>query len=380
MASHTVLIDDNLNAYSCGRNNCGQLGNGSRVSEEWGNSSGSYEHDNCNRSFFKIDNLPLISKVGCGDNHTIFLDLDGFIWFCGSNVSSFLVEFQLLPVRIQNMPIIKDISVCGYNNLLLDWHGNVWRYGVLSYDADTCEAYEKKPLEMIENIPKISQISCGDHHLVLLDVDGYVWMFGFYIFEGLGNQTEKIEYSGKVFGIPIINKIISGPTDTCLIDINHNVWLSGSNLFGKLGLGHPTPRINFESIIFPSLPRIIDGSIGTYHAILIDENFDIWTCGSNHNGQLGVENNLGCKFLFVKSTINFKVRKVTCYYVHTIFIDTDDNFWSCGDNDYGQLGMNSNSYISSPTKISGIKSISNTRYKKTKSSKIYPQDIHKNIL
>ena len=66
-----------------------------------------------------------------------------------------------------------------------------------------------------------------------------------------------------------------------------------------------------------------------------DEGF-IWSFGENNEGQLGTENktnfNVPQKILDIPPVLS-----VSCGSYHTLIITTDSNFWSCGNNEYGQL-------------------------------------------
>lgn len=72
---HSVAIDSNGHVYTCGRNDCGQLGLG----------------DYAQRSTFThVTALQTrITHVECGDQFTLFLDEQGKLFACGKNENGF---------------------------------------------------------------------------------------------------------------------------------------------------------------------------------------------------------------------------------------------------------------------------------------------------
>ena len=68
---HTVFLDEEGIAWSCGNNKSLQLGFGENISSL-------YRPNN-------LENLPPILAIACGKAHSLFLDSDGAVWSCGNN-------------------------------------------------------------------------------------------------------------------------------------------------------------------------------------------------------------------------------------------------------------------------------------------------------
>ena len=80
-------------------------------------------------------------------------------------------------------------------------------------------------------------------------------------------------------------------------------------------------------------------SAGSDHTIILDLNNQIWGCGNNMCGQLGLGNRKDTNQLTLISSYKFK--QIATGKCHTIAIDINNNVWSFGNNYYGQLGLGS---------------------------------------
>ena len=99
-------------------------------------------------------------------------------------------------------------------------------------------------------------------------------------------------------------------------------------------------------------------STGT--AYVIDNNNDLWAWGANDYNKLG----LGHSFLVVEPTKilegrcegkeNVKATKVWAGYYNSFIVDTDGEFWVCGNNNDGLLGQGNSKSYSQWIKVNNI--------------------------
>ena len=146
------------------------------------------------------------------------------------------------------------------------------------------------------------------------------------------------------------------------IYLNQNTVLSfGTNWTGELGLGDNTERNTPTKI--PSIKRrvayaatfnIIAKSVssGLYNTVIIDMNNEVWSFGDNDMGQLGLGDNINRNT--PTKIPSFLAKSVSCGSNHTVIIDMNNEVWSFGDNYNGQLGLGDNTERNTPTKIPGI--------------------------
>ena len=226
---YTLIITNDLNLWSCGRNNFRQLCQGGKK----------------DRSKPRQTSFSNILKISAGTTHSLFQNDEGEIFACGHNKYGacglgHVNHPQITPSLILNIPsdIVQFFS--GYmQSLFLDSEGNVYSVG---YN--------------------------GNGEL------------------GLGHNTHQNVLT-KIPNIPCI-KVISCVYPSCyLIDFEGNLWSFGYNTFGQLGHGDTTP-INTPKIIptLKDIQQISHGSCGSHFFAKNAQN-QIFATGRNSNGQLG---------------------------------------------------------------------------------------------
>lgn len=154
---------------------------------------------------------------------------------------------------------------------------------------------------------------------------------------------DKIHTYMKVPVNAIITSISNNSDNTAAIDIDGNLWVCGSNYYGQLGLGDTNPRKAFTLVPFNS--KIMSVSCGYTHIAVIDEEGNLWVCGgvdtmgyNDNHGQLGLYD-IGGVLAFTQVPSNVRFRTVTCEDFQTAAIDIEGNLWVCGNNSHGKLGL-----------------------------------------
>ena len=123
---------------------------------------------------------------------------------------------------------------------------------------------------------------------------------------------------------------------------NGQIYACGNNSHGQLGLNDNTHKYSIFTegpcnIIFMSI------SVSYYHTIGIDIEGNLWSTGQNDYGQLGL-NDIQSRSVFTKVPCDTTFTNVSAGYNHTIALDIDGNLWTAGDNIYGQLGALGNTF------------------------------------
>ena len=99
------------------------------------------------------------------------------------------------------------------------------------------------------------------------------------------------------------------------------------------------------------------------HSLLLKNDGTLWSCGLNNYGQLGLGDTTN-RATFTQVTTNINdVKSVYCGYYHTIISKNNGTLWSCGNGGYGQLGLGDNNNRTTFTQITtntdDIKSLPN---------------------
>lgn len=357
--AHIILLDENMVPCAYGCNFNGKLGIGS--------SGWPFIAHDCVR----VSGLPLIYKVVFGVYNTVFLDLNGKVWFCGSRRSVGLSKgYEYFPVPISNIAdSIKfvDVDIDSDTTIMLDDQGEIWFCGdssrFVEYSNPSCLPQKLKDIKKLKDIifpPKIIQATfAGKNEIILLDNKGKVWSLERS--KSFCNWRLSIVSSN----LPEITKIITYEGNKILIDIDGCVWAYGYNYYAVLGLD---TDMKIKAPTQAQVPAVIvDGSFLAFSAFLIDENGNVWVSGKYAQTNT-----------FLLAPFNFKAVKIIHQgYTNNhaiILVDTESNYWVIIDPDSRNLALNvdyDSATLYNETKINGIKSpfVTSNRFKKTKSAK-----------
>lgn len=132
-----------------------------------------------------------------------------------------------------------------------------------------------------------------------------------------------------------------GKSHTVFLDDKGQVFVCGSNDRGQLGIGHGKTTIIPKSILHDR--KIKQISCGKEFTICLDFTGTMWSFGENEYGQLGIGTRESNYFPIAISEIP-PVIKVYCAGQHSLCITENSELWSFGSNDCGQLCLQTNSH------------------------------------
>jgi len=266
----------------------------------------------------------------------------GFVYGAGDNRYGQLGELDyivesltLLPGPIQ----AKAIAAGGSHALILGTDGSVYAMGGNNL-GQLGLGFTSREVRKPTRIPLMTEtkgIYAGRAHSLILDTEGTVRAFGDNRTGqlGLGNILDFVESPRSVLIRFKVKAVSTGNFHTLILDLEGNVWSCGNNSRGQLGLNDYDNRVIFTRI--PSLSRIKDVSAGGYHSVVLTEEGEVYVFGSNEYGQIG----LGPTYRSEdpRSIIIFsKVTAISAGENHTMLL-TKDSVLAFGNNEYGQLGI-----------------------------------------
>eukprot|EP01130_Rhizamoeba_saxonica_P000173 TRINITY_DN10170_c0_g1_i1.p1 TRINITY_DN10170_c0_g1~~TRINITY_DN10170_c0_g1_i1.p1 ORF type:complete len:1458 (+),score=309.36 TRINITY_DN10170_c0_g1_i1:148-4374(+) len=166
-------------------------------------------------------------------------------------------------------------------------------------------------------------------------------------------EISKYETKSQISQTIRIKKISAGMNHVLAISDNGEVYSWGKNNFGQLGLGHNETMYNPEKVEYLSGVYIVDIACGGEHSLALDDNNNLWSWGNGEQGQLG--NGKSSKIVPTK-VIQFEethVIKILAGYNFSV-VFTGIGIYTFGDGSCGQLGLGDTSTREYPTKIVGI--------------------------
>ena len=108
---------------------------------------------------------------------------------------------------------------------------------------------------------------------------------------GLGTMTEQENTPVIVSSLPVepadCRQIVGGGGHTLMLDHDGRVHGTGWNHVGQLGLGHTEPVNVFTKLDLGHDQKIVSLAAGWDFSLLLTEDGDVYSCGSNTFGQLG---------------------------------------------------------------------------------------------
>lgn len=146
-----------------------------------------------------------------------------------------------------------------------------------------------------------------------------------------------------------VKAVACGRSHTLMLTVNGDVYACGDNTYGQLGVGASYPQAVTPYRI-TTLSNIVAIAAGNHHSLFLSDRGVVRACGRNDSGQLGLED-----------TTHRFLPEVT-YYAHAVDIDcggafsavrlSDGTVRVAGFNGYGQLGQGDTDNRSSWVQVS----------------------------
>jgi len=202
--------------------------------------------------------------------------------------------------------------------------------------------------------PKIA-FAVNSNNFLTLNSDGTVLGWGSNADGQLGNGTKSNSQLHQVNGLTNITAIDLGQHHSLFLKNDGTVWASGSNGFGAFGDG-TTSLISTNPVRANGLTGITDISAGYYYSLYLKNDSTVWACGTNDYGQLGIGSNTSTNAPIQVSGLT-KVIAISAGYRFSLFLKSDSTVWACGQNGYGQFGNGTTTDSNIPVQVSGVNGI-----------------------
>ena len=328
------------NIYSFGTNTSGQLGLGDIL------------HRNVPTLVTDLDDLN-VGVVSCGNFHTVIITKNGDLYSFGDNGSNQLglgndILHGNVPtlVTIPDSLKVKAVNCGDAHTVIITENGNIYSFGnnvfgQLGLDDD----YSRNIPTLVTALAglKAKAVSCGDNSTAIITEDNDLYSFGDNAWGQLGLDDEDNRYTPTLVSVPgslKVKAVSCGGQHTVIITEDGNLYSFGKNDTGQLGLGDRNNRDTPRLVNVPGGLGVKAVSCGGQHTAIITENGNLYSFGYNLSGQLGLGNrNITDRPTLVNVPDSLKVKAVSCGNDHTVIITENDNLYSFGSHDHGQLGL-----------------------------------------
>ena len=183
-----------------------------------------------------------------------------------------------------------------------------------------------------------------------------MWTCGYNDFGQLCLGNKKSRIKPQKISFSNISTISAGNFHSLFRNDKGEIFSCGYNEYGECGLGHFNhPQIK-PSFILNVPSNIVQFVCACHQSLFLDSEGNVYSVGNNDYGSLGLGHNINQNVL--SKIVNIPIRTISCASASCYLIDFDANLWAFGNNDFGQLGHGStDKNINTPKIISTLKDI-----------------------
>lgn len=325
--SHTIGMKNDHTLWSWGRNDRGQIGDGTTINRDlptqvgtdsdWqdfssstGGSSMAIKQDGTLWGWgwldvggYHIELSPMMIgnendwlQVVCGTSHTLLLKTNGTLWAFGDRndygqLGSGSTTINNFPLQIGNDQNWTKIATWTDTSYAIKSDGTLWTWGRNDYGqvGDGTNTNRYIPTQVgVEN--DWLNVSCGAGSSFAIKTNGTLWAWGWNQYGNLGNGTMTHRNTPMQIGTDENwGKISSGTSHTMGIKTDGTLWGWGSNSpYGPLGQDYPNNH--WEPIQIGNETNWSLVSAGSLFSIAMKLNGTLFSCGYDNFGQLGIGN------------------------------------------------------------------------------------------
>ncbi|KAJ5072139.1 claret isoform a [Anaeramoeba ignava] len=301
-----------------------------------------FENENENEN----ENEKQIKQISSGLFSTIFL-------FKNGKAIEYLNDSNENPEKIQIEENIQKVTVGANNEAILTIEGNVFAKGKYINPQNLNEFINISSLIEDTNDRIIQDVVSGYSSIYLLTSNQNVYGIGLNYSSQLGFDSNTLDKTKKpILMMKDVSKIFSGNSSShvFLLNSNQELFGCGNNESGQLGLGKSrrkeTEIQKLTKIKNIRKGKIIDIQCGINHSIMLIENQNqnpkrkLYSCGGYGYNGLERYGNDTYKFTEIKSSLfeNDNIIDFSCGYEHTLILTSNSKLIGFGYNYYGQLG------------------------------------------
>jgi alpha-tubulin suppressor-like RCC1 family protein len=313
--THSLAARSATNLRGWGSTNYGQFGNNNVVPDDCDPGP---DVILCANTPLPITSLSNLIAVAAGELHTVGLTSDGSVWAWGDDTAGQLGNGPSAPnecTSLATLCALSPVPVSGLSNMVA--------------------------------------VAAGDRHSIALRRDGTVWSWGSHVFFQLGNggTAPNTCDSGpcaispvQVSGLTGIVAITAGGTHSLALRDNGTVYAWGNGTSGQLGNSASSSSNTPVQVVGVGgsgfLTNVVAVTAGGDHSLALRSDGSVVSWGSDSDGQLGngPTNDGGSSNVPVVVTGLTNVITIAGGGSHSLALKDDGTVVAWGDDTDGQLG------------------------------------------
>jgi alpha-tubulin suppressor-like RCC1 family protein len=293
--NHTLILCPDGTVVSYGRNNFGQLGDGTTV----------------NRSTpVQVTNLSGVTAIAAGGTHSMAVS-NGIVYAWGNGGSGRLgngtTANKHVPTRVTNLTDVVSVAAGGNFSLALKSNGTIWSFGANASGqlGDGSLDPSSVPIEVYANFSTL--IAAGSLHGASCTASE-IWpgtnnMMGWGDSPGSGFDPAdwppyyEFPVDSFIAEEPVVYPLIqlaSGDSSSYALDSAGQVWSFGGNSYGQLGEGSTTPAYPWgfnpetgRACVLVGISNVVAIASGGTHVLALLDNGEVWAWGGGTYGKIG---------------------------------------------------------------------------------------------
>jgi alpha-tubulin suppressor-like RCC1 family protein len=237
---HSLALTADGTVWAWGRNDRGQLGDGTRSSRH---------------GPARVPGVGGVVAIAGGWGHSLALRSDGTVWAWGYNEHGQLGDGtridRLTPIVVPGLTNARAVAAGSIHSLAVRAHfsglpvlNTVWAWGSNDYGqaGDGTQVDRERPVQ-VHGVFAVTAIAAGKLHSLAIGQESRVWAWGANYLGSLGDGTRQHRLSAvPVVGLTGVSGITAGDYHSVARRNDGTVWAWGNNLSGQLGDGTVVDR------------------------------------------------------------------------------------------------------------------------------------------
>tara|TARA_R110000737_G_C14530349_1_gene477081 strand:+ start:22 stop:1167 length:1146 start_codon:yes stop_codon:yes gene_type:complete len=287
-------------------------------------------------------------------------ELQGYSAFAwGPNSSGQLgsgnTVYRSSPVQVSGDPDWTEVNQAAFNAVGIVGNGTIWSWGAASRgrSGQNNVIVNSSPVQ-IGTLTNWSTADVAGSVALAIKTDGTLWSWGYNVYGELGINN-RVETSSpiQVGGLNTWLKVTSAYNDAAAIKTDGTLWTWGRGSNGQLGHNDIVNRSSPVQVgTLTNWSSHAAGSGGSVAAIKTDGT--LWSWGWNGLGGLGHNNLIDRSSPVQVGALTNWSNAAMAQNGNLIAVKTDGTLWVCGQNNYGQLGLNNTVLRSSPVQVGAL--------------------------